>query len=135
METVAHIDQAAAKGAGTQKLTSHRENGQCAGKTDALRQTIDNGSQRRILIGKRLRTAQNDAVHDNQRDKHTQRVGQRRDKRLEQKIHTGNKTGNDHNECRNTYLVGNNIAQQRNNQIGAHQHQCCTNTHTNAIKQ
>lgn len=40
--------------------------------------------------------------YDNQRDKHTQRVGQRRDKRLEQKIHTGNKTGNDHNECRNT---------------------------------
>ena len=131
----AAAQQAAAELAGAQQLAEHAHDDQDDGIADALADAVHRGSAHRVLGGKGLGTAQDDAVHHDQGDEHAQGVGQGGNERLEQQVHAGNEAGDNHDEAGDTDLIGDDLAQQRDENVGKGQDDQHGHAHAQAVEE
>ena len=124
----------AAPGTAAQNLTNSRHAEQGEGKTESHAETVKSGIEDIILAGKHLRTPQDDAVYNNQRQKDAEALIKALRICLQQKLHHRNKAGNDDDEAGNAHLIGNDVAQERDNDIGAEQYKGGCHSHAQSIE-
>ena len=91
------------------------------------------GIQEQVLVGKRLGTAEHDAVDDNQRDEDAQTGGERRHEALDEKVHHTHEGGDDDDITRDAHLVGNHILQERDDDVGHQEHKRGGGAHTDGV--
>ena len=91
-------------------------------KAHAHAQADQNGGEHLVLAGEHLRPAQDDAVDHNQGQEHAQGVVQRGGEGLDKQLHNGDKPRHNGDKGRDAHLVRDDLAQQGNHRVGAHQH-------------
>ena len=121
------------EGTGSQKLPAHTDHRQRTGKSKSHPQSVKERYQRRVLAGIGLGTAQDDTVHNDQRDINSKRRIKRRHISLDQQLHDRNQAGYDYDKRRDPNPVGNNVPQGRDQHIGKHQYGCRGKSHTKAV--
>ena len=131
----AAAQQTAAERAGAEELTEYAHDDQHESIADALADAVHRGGTHAVLGGEALRTAEDDAVHDDQGDKHAQRAGQGGNERLEQQIHAGHEAGDDHDVAGDTHFVGNDLAQQGDEDVGEGQDNEHGHAHAQAVEE
>ena len=131
----AAAQQTAAEGAGAEELTEYAHDDQHESIADALADAVHRGGTHAVLGGEALRTAEDDAVHDDQGDKHAQRAGQGGNERLEQQVHAGHEAGDDHDIAGDTHFVGNDLAQQGDKDVGEGQDNEHGHAHAQAVEE
>ena len=122
-------DRDAQPGAAADDLTDggHEQHGQDV--ADAHAQTVQRRVHDGVLAGEHLGTAQNDAVDDDQRQIHAQRLVQVGHERLQHHLHDGNKRCDDNDVARQMHLGRDDLAQCRDNNVGADQNKGHGQTH------
>ena len=105
------------------QLAEHAESQQHQGKARAHHEAIHRRGQHRVLRGKGIGPAEDDAVGDDQRDEDAENQEQLVGIGLHQQFDTGGDRSNDHDEGGQAHGVGYRMADQRYRDIGHHQHQ------------
>ena len=124
----------AAPGTAAEDLTHGGHAEQSEGEAQAHAQTIEGGINDIILAGKHLGTAEDDAVYHDKRQEDAEALVEALHIGLEQQLHHRNKAGDDDDEAGNANLIGDDIAQQGDNDIGAQQYKGGRQTHAQRIE-
>ena len=124
----------AAPGAAAQNLTDggHAEQGE--GKAETHAETVQRGIEDVILTGKHFGTAEDDAVYHDKRQEDAEALIKALCVGLQQQLHHRNKAGDDDDEAGDANLIGDDIAQERNNDIGAEQYKGGCKAHAQSIE-
>lgn len=86
-----------------------------------------------VLAGEGLGTAEHDAVDDDQRNEHAEALGDVGEERLQAQVNDGDKACDDDDVARDTHFIGDNLAQERNKDIGERQDNEDGNAHADAV--
>ena len=129
---VAH-DLHAEPGAVPEQLTQGAEEGQRDGEAQAHAQPVRNGEQDRVLGGERLGAAQDDAVDHDKRHEDAELQVERVGVGLHEQLHANHERGGDHDEAGDAHLGRDDLAQQRDQQVGQGQDEDDRQAHAEAV--
>ena len=119
--------------AGTQKLTDTGDDGDSQGESEAHAKAVHRRGQRPVFAGEGFRAGKYYAVNHYQRYKHAQARIKALNECMQQELYYGNKGAYYHYEARYAHLVGNKVPEQRNNEVGAYQHEGRRRAHAHRV--
>ncbi len=91
------------------------------------------GGEHLVLAGEHLRPAQDDAVDHDQGQEHPQGVVQGGGEGLDEQLHNGDEPRHNGDEGRDAHLVRDDLPQQGDNRVGAHQHKGGGGPHADGV--
>ena len=104
------------------------------GEAQPHAQTVQHGVAHAVLRSKGFGTGENYAVDDDERQINAERVVQRGYEFAQQHLHHSDECGDDEDIRGDTHPVGNDLAQQRHQQVGTHQHYGGGNAHAQSVE-
>ena len=120
-------------GAASQQLSHRADAGQSQGKAQSHADAVKQGGNGGIFGSIALRTPKDDTVYNDQWDVDSQRVIQRRNIGLQQKLHHGDEAGHDHDKGRNTHLIRNDLPKGGDHQVAQRENHGGRKSHAKAV--
>ena len=118
-----------AEGAGAENFADGRHRAQRQRKAETHAETVDRGINHTVLVGVHFGSAEDDAVDDDQRQIHTQRLIQLIGICLHDQLNDGHEAGDDRDVARNADRVRNDFPQRGNCHVGKNQNHRRRNAH------
>ena len=117
----------------TKQFADAGHDGERAGVAQAHAQTVQRGVYDAVLVGERFRTAQDDAVHYDQGHVQTQGLIQVGQVGLQQHLQNRYERRDNNDVARDADLIGNDLLQRGNEDVGEEQYEGYAQSHTDAV--